>query len=106
MLIWSPNSKKCLTHNPVAARNALLAFAASALIGVASPALTFAALAPAPSASALKAEITASQKSSSFDQIIQTWEKKYSSAAFPSLLNLAQDRKTDDLIRYVALMGA
>jgi len=62
-----------------------------------------------PSAKSLRTRLETDIKarsSTSFAGIIKKWEKKHGSVAVASLLEIANDRKTEDTDRYIAVMGA
>jgi HEAT repeat protein len=63
------------------------------------------ASAQTPTTSALQADLTKRSKTS-FDAIIKNWENRYGSNAVTPLLQLAANKKNNDMDRYVAIMGA
>jgi HEAT repeat protein len=100
MLTWSLNSKKCLKVS--GGLGAALLICASA---------AFAAVQPrkipvtTPLATSLRSDL-ASRTGTSFDGLLQRWERQYGARAVDPLLGIAGDPQLADADRYVALMGA
>lgn len=90
MLISSPSSKRCLT-------------ASFALLLAALP-----ALASHPSAESIRSSILTDLKhrsSTSFNGLLNGWEKRFGTQAVTALMQIAREQKTNDPGRYIAIMG-
>jgi hypothetical protein len=103
-LISSQNLKKCLRDKHQAPRKGLIALLAFAWFCCWMCLKTVQAQ---DLATQLKADIHSKvNRSPSFENLTQAWEKKYGTQAFGALIQIASDRKNPDSDRYIALMSA
>ena len=99
-MIWSLNLKKC-SKAETSLRRAFFAWTLVSFLQFSSPALA----SHDPLVEVLLSEIK-SQKTSTFERLLPSWEKRYGSKALQPLIEIASDHRYQDTHRYIALMSA